>query len=74
MRYWVVVFAVTLAIIQYIGRVRISQAAPAISEDLRLSKNQMEWVFSAFTLAYSLFEIPAAFRAERITTEPTTTP
>ena len=65
-RYWVIVFAVTLAIIQYIDRVCISQAAPLISRDLKLSEQQMGWVFSAFTLAYALFEIPAGYLGDRI--------
>src|SRR4051812_2082013 len=65
-RYWVVVFAVTLAIIQYIDRVAISQAAPLISADLSLSPQQMGWVFSAFTLAYALFEIPGGYLGDRI--------
>ena len=65
-RYWVIVFAVTLAIIQYIDRVCISQAAPFISRDLRLDDAQMGWVFSAFTLAYALFEIPAGYLGDRI--------
>ena len=65
-RYWVIVFAVALAIIQYIDRVCISQAAPFISKDLGLNKGQMGWVFSAFTLAYALFEIPAGYLGDRI--------
>jgi MFS family permease len=65
-RYWVIAFAVTLAIIQYIDRVCISQAAPAISKDLSLSKEQMGWVFGAFTLAYALFEIPTGYMGDRI--------
>jgi len=65
-RYRVVVFAVTLAVIQYIDRVCISQAAPLISHDLGLSKRQMGWVFSAFTLAYALFEIPSGYWGDRI--------
>ena len=65
-RYWVIVFAVALAIIQYIDRVCISQAAPLISRDLSLNKWQMGWVFSAFTLAYALFEIPAGYLGDRI--------
>ena len=40
-RYWVVVFAVTLAILSYIDRVAISQAAPLISKDFNLDKQQM---------------------------------
>ncbi len=65
-RYWVIVFAVALAIIQYIDRVCISQAAPFISRDLKLTEQQMGWVFSAFTLAYALFEIPAGYLGDRI--------
>src|SRR2546423_5570060 len=65
-RYWVIVFAVTLAIIQYIDRVCISQAAPFISRDLNLTETQMGWVFSAFTLAYALFEIPVGYLGDRI--------
>ena len=49
-RYWVIVFAITLAVIQYVDRVCISQAAPDIAEDLGLSTKQMGYVFSAFTL------------------------
>ena len=65
-RYWVIVFAITLAIIQYIDRVCISQAAPLISKDLVLSPKQMGLVFSAFTLAYALFEIPCGYLGDRI--------
>jgi len=64
-RYWVIVFAVTLAVIQYIDRVCISQAAPGVSADLGLTKEQMGWVFSAFTLAYALFEIPTGYWGDR---------
>lgn len=65
-RYWVVVFAVSLAIIQYIDRVCISQSAPFIERDLRLTDAQMGWVFSAFTLGYALFEIPGGYLGDRI--------
>jgi MFS transporter, ACS family, glucarate transporter len=60
-RYWVIVFAVTLAIITYIDRVCISQAKSEISTDFNLDTRQMGYVFSAFTLAYALFEIPTGW-------------
>jgi len=63
-RYWVIVFAVLLAVVTYIDRVCISQAAPNISADLGLSKQEMSYVFSAFTLAYALFEIPGGYLAD----------
>src|SRR5881394_1077919 len=65
-RYWVIVFAITLAVIQYVDRVCISQAAPFITRDLALNVEQMGWVFSAFTLAYALFEIPGGYLGDRI--------
>ena len=65
-RYWVVVFAVALAVIQYVDRVCISKAAPLVTRDLGLTKEQMGWVFSAFTLAYALFEVPTGYWGDRI--------
>jgi MFS family permease len=62
----VVVFAITLAVLQYIDRVAISQAAPLVMKDLALTKEQMSWVFSAFTLAYALFEIPGGYLGDWI--------
>jgi MFS family permease len=60
-RYWVLVFTVTLAVITYIDRVAISFALPYIGQDLDLSSIQKGWVLTAFALAYSLFEIPGGF-------------
>ena len=45
-RYLVIVFAVALAVVTYIDRVCISQAAPNISQDLGFSKEQMGYIFS----------------------------
>ena len=60
-RYLVIVFAVTLAVVTYIDRVCISQAAPLITTDLGLDKFQMGAALSAFAWAYALFEIPGGF-------------
>ena len=65
-RYRVVLFAVTLAGVTYLDRISIGVLAPAIMRDLRISQLQMGFVFAAFTLAYSLFEIPTAWWADRI--------
>ena len=65
-RYWVIVFAVALAVVTYIDRVCISQAAPLITSDLKLSREQMAGVFSAFVLAYALFEIPGGYLGDRM--------
>jgi len=60
-RYWVLVFTVTLAVITYIDRVAISFALPYIGKELDLSSIQKGWVLTAFGLAYALFEIPGGF-------------
>ena len=65
-RYVTVVFAMVLAIVMYIDRVCIGQAAPLIREDLGLTAIQMGWVFSIFAWAYALFEIPGGWLADRI--------
>jgi sugar phosphate permease len=54
-------FAFLLAVVTYLDRVCISAAAPYIMDDLHLSVLQMSVVFSAFTLSYSLFEIPSGW-------------
>lgn len=64
-RYWVVVFAVTLAVFSYIDRVALSQAEGTISKELGLSEVQMGWVFSAFASAYAAFEIPSGYMGDR---------
>ena len=60
-RYWVIVFAVTLAVITYIDRVSLSFASLVIRHDLGLTSDQMGWAFGAFGLAYALFEMPGGF-------------
>jgi MFS transporter, ACS family, glucarate transporter len=50
-----------LSIITYVDRVCVSTAAPDIREALGLSPSQMGWVFSAFTIAYAVFEIPSGW-------------
>jgi len=60
-RYWVIVFAVTLAVITYIDRVAMSFAAPQVSRDLHLTDMQMGMAFSAFLWTYALFEVPSGF-------------
>jgi ACS family glucarate transporter-like MFS transporter len=57
----VLAFAFLLAVVTYLDRVCISAAAPYIMDDLHLTVLQMSVVFSAFTLSYSLFEIPSGW-------------
>jgi ACS family glucarate transporter-like MFS transporter len=57
----VLAFAFLLTVITYLDRVCISAAAPAIMAELHISVLQMSGVFSAFILAYSLFEVPSGW-------------
>src|SRR5688500_214282 len=64
-RYGVLAFLCTLALLLYLDRVCIGKAAPSIRRDLGLSETQMAWVFNAFTLAYCLFEVPTGHWGDR---------
>lgn len=65
-RHGVVALAIGLAVLSYVQRVAISQAAGPISHDLHLSKAQMGLVFGAFGLSYALFELPAGLLGDRL--------
>lgn len=65
-RYTTVGYALLIAVIMYLDRVCIAQAAPAIRHDLGLSLVQMGWAFSAFNWAYALFEVPGGWLGDRI--------
>jgi MFS family permease len=64
-RYQALGFTLVLAAIVYLDRVCISTAAPRIEADLGLTDRQMGYVFSAYTFAYALMEVPAGWLADR---------
>jgi len=64
-RYGVLGFTLALTAVAYLDRVCISTAAPAMKAGLNLSDAQMGYVFSAFTFAYALMEIPSGWLADR---------
>ena len=64
-RYGVLGFTLLLAAIAYLDRVCISTAAPVMKSDLGLNDAQLGYVFSAFTLAYALMEVPSGWLADR---------
>ncbi len=67
-RYRVLAFTVALAGITYLDRVCIAQTAQLMMRDMHLTKQQMGFVFSAFTLAYAVFEMPTGAWGDRIGT------
>ena len=72
-RYRVVAALVALAGVTYLDRVCISILALSIMRDLALTQIEMGYVFSAFTLAYAIFEIPTAWWADRVGSRPVLT-
>jgi sugar phosphate permease len=67
-RYKVLAFGVALAAITYMDRIAISITSKQVSRDLGLNDQQMGFVFSAFTLAYGLFEIPTGWWGDKVGT------
>ena len=67
-RFAVLAFGVCLSAITYFDRVCISVTAQDIMRDLNLTQLEMSFVFSAFTLAYGLFEIPTGMWGDRVGT------
>jgi MFS transporter, ACS family, glucarate transporter len=65
-RFTLLRFAFALSVVTYLDRVCIATAATSIREDLHLTAVQMGWIFSAFTLAYAIFEIPSGWLGDRI--------
>jgi ACS family glucarate transporter-like MFS transporter len=65
-RYAVLAWFCGLSMITYIDRVCIKQVQGDMQQDLGLSGSQFAWTFSAFALAYALFEIPTGWLGDRI--------
>lgn len=64
-RLGVLAFLCTMALLLYVDRVCIGQAAASIRSELGLSRTQMGWVFTVFSLAYAIFEVPAGHWGDR---------
>src|SRR6266850_3831102 len=65
-RFTLLRFAFFLSVVTFLDRVCIASAASSIREDLHLTAVEMGWVFSAFTLAYAIFEIPSGWLGDTI--------
>ena len=64
-RYRVLGMLFLLSIVTYVDRVCIGSAAVDMQRDLGLTDVQLGLVFSAFSLAYGLFEIPSGWMGDR---------
>ena len=64
-RYGVLGFACSLSLITYLDRICIMRAGPDIQRDLGFSDQQLGFVFSAFILGYTLFEVPGGWMGDK---------
>lgn len=55
-----------LSAISFLDRTNISIAGPSIQRELGIGNIQLGWVFSAFLLAYALFQVPGGWLAVRL--------
>ncbi|HEY1808165.1 MAG TPA: MFS transporter [Acidobacteriaceae bacterium] len=65
-RHGVVGLAISLAILSYVQRVAISEAAGPIAHDLHIPMDEMGLIFGAFGLSYALFELPMGLLGDRL--------
>lgn len=66
LRYRVLGFVCGLSMITYLDRVCFGAAAPLMAKELGLTGvAELKWAFTAFSIAYGLFEIPAGWLADR---------
>src|SRR5688572_19608939 len=65
-RYTVLAWFCALSSITYIDRVCIKQVQGPMQDDLGLTGEQFSYAFSAFALAYALFEIPTGWLGDRL--------
>ncbi len=64
-RYVFLAYAAALSLILYLDRICISKSAEAIQRELGLDKFLLGCVFSAFTVGYTLFEVPSGAWGDR---------
>jgi sugar phosphate permease len=64
-RFRVLFYLCLLSLILYLDRVCISQAGPAIRDELGLSEQELGYVFASFTIAYGLFMAAAGRLGDR---------
>lgn len=64
-RYKVLAWVCALSMITYIDRVCIKTVGGDMRAELGISEADFAWVFSAFGLAYALFEVPSGWLGDR---------
>jgi ACS family glucarate transporter-like MFS transporter len=64
-RWWIYACMFGFAALAYVQRTTISVAAPELTSALQLSKQQIGWLFLAFTAAYAAAQLPGGAMGQR---------
>ena len=64
-RFGVLGFACSLSLLTYLDRNCISRAGTDIRRDLGFTLEEMGWVFSAFTIGYTLLQMPGGWLGDK---------
>jgi len=65
-RWRILAWLCSFSALTYIGRIGIIQVQDRIEFDLHLSPSQLAYAFSAFSLAYALFEVPSGWLGDKL--------
>jgi MFS family permease len=68
-RFRVAALGTGLAMVTYLDRTAMGTIAPIVTKEWHLTPSETGWIFTAFALAYALFEIPTAKWAEKLGTK-----
>jgi ACS family glucarate transporter-like MFS transporter len=64
-RYRIILLAMLVAVLLYLDRICMSTAAEAVAADLKISKENLDYVLGAFFLTYALGQLPAGWLGDR---------
>src|SRR5438552_1788791 len=64
-RFGVLGFACALSMITYLDRVCFGTVASNIQSEFGLDEDDKGWLFTAFALAYAIFEVPSGWLGDR---------
>src|SRR6516164_5593990 len=64
-RWSIMACVVMVTVLTYLDRLNLSIAGKYIQDELALSTRMMGWVFSAFLLGYSIFQVPGGWAGDR---------
>ncbi len=64
-RYLLVIWIMVISAVSYLDRTNIAIAGVEIAREFHINNTQLGWIFSAFLVGYSVFQIPGGALARR---------